>query len=239
MKPIYTPKGRALEYGELALNIYTGCPHSCTYCYAAKNAKRWGKDFTDIKPRAGIVAATKQQLERESITSQLIHLCFTCDPYPRGYDMSVTREIIKAIKESGNHVQILTKNGYGAKRDFDLLDENDWFGVSYTGLDRPNVIEPKTTEFVLSALSLAYSKGIKTWVSCEPVLDPEKVLDMLRNEYFIDKAKIGKLNHMRPESLGLPPIDWARFGRSAEEICVGRGIDYMIKDDLRAEMEKE
>lgn len=36
MKPIYKPKGAALEYvGEdgYALNIYTGCPHRCNYCY--------------------------------------------------------------------------------------------------------------------------------------------------------------------------------------------------------------
>ena len=26
-KPIYKPSGRASEYGELAVNIYTGCNH--------------------------------------------------------------------------------------------------------------------------------------------------------------------------------------------------------------------
>ena len=31
MKPIYEPKGKAKEYGDYALNIYTGCPHSCYY----------------------------------------------------------------------------------------------------------------------------------------------------------------------------------------------------------------
>ena len=34
MKPIYKPKGAAKEYGDLALNIYTGCPHRCFYCFA-------------------------------------------------------------------------------------------------------------------------------------------------------------------------------------------------------------
>ena len=33
-KPIYEPSGRAREYGELAVNIYTGCNHGCSYCYA-------------------------------------------------------------------------------------------------------------------------------------------------------------------------------------------------------------
>ena len=34
MKPIYQPKGAAREYGDYALNIYTGCPHRCYYCFA-------------------------------------------------------------------------------------------------------------------------------------------------------------------------------------------------------------
>ena len=27
MKPLYIPKGAAKEYGDYAVNIYTGCPH--------------------------------------------------------------------------------------------------------------------------------------------------------------------------------------------------------------------
>lgn len=34
MKPIYKPKGAAKEYGDYAINIYTGCPHNCFYCFA-------------------------------------------------------------------------------------------------------------------------------------------------------------------------------------------------------------
>lgn len=32
MKPLYVPKGKAKEYGDYAVNIYTGCPHRCYYC---------------------------------------------------------------------------------------------------------------------------------------------------------------------------------------------------------------
>lgn len=37
MKPIYEPKGKAKEYGDYAINIYTGCPHECFYCFAPSN----------------------------------------------------------------------------------------------------------------------------------------------------------------------------------------------------------
>jgi DNA repair photolyase len=31
---IYEPKGKAGEYAPLALNLYAGCSHGCTYCFA-------------------------------------------------------------------------------------------------------------------------------------------------------------------------------------------------------------
>lgn len=109
-KPIYVPKGKAKEYGDYAINIYTGCPHRCFYCFAPNVLRRDRETFHAIvKPRENIVEEVRKQVEREHITGQLIHLCFTCDPYPTGYDSTPTREIIKILKESGNHVQILTK----------------------------------------------------------------------------------------------------------------------------------
>jgi len=105
MKPIYKPKGAAGEYGEYALNIYSGCPHSCFYCYVPSVLhKDRSKFHSVIEPRKNIVEETRKQLEREKLTGKTIHLCFTCDPYPTGCDTSTTREIIKLLKEYGNHV---------------------------------------------------------------------------------------------------------------------------------------
>ena len=129
MKPIYEPKGRAGEYGDFAVNIYSGCPHRCYYCFAPQVLHREREQFhSHTEPRAEIVDAVKRQLEKDAISGKLIHLCFTCDPYPAGADTTPTREIIKAIKAAGNNVQILTKGD--GRRDFDLLDCGDWYGVT-------------------------------------------------------------------------------------------------------------
>lgn len=91
MKPIYEPKGKAKEYGDYALNIYTGCPHRCYYCFAPSVLHRDREKFhIDVRPRDGIVEATRAQLKKEHIIRKTIHLCFTCDPYPTGYDTTPT-----------------------------------------------------------------------------------------------------------------------------------------------------
>lgn len=228
MKPIYEPKGKAKEYGDYAVNIYTGCPHRCFYCFAPSVLRREREAFySTVAPRDGIVEAVKRQLQREKIIGKTIHLCFTCDPYPTGYDTTATREIIKAIKESGNHVQILTK-GDGS-RDFDLLDNNDWYGITYDGSPH-GVYEPSDRwADVYSAKML----GIKTWVSFEPVVNADAVLEAIEEcRDIVDKVKIGKLNYWPSE------INWKEFGKRVEMLCKSLGIEYYIKDSLRKEMDK-
>lgn len=234
--PIYEPKGKAKEYGDLALNIYTGCPHRCYYCFAPGVLHKEREAFhSHVEPRPGIVEEVRKQLEKEQITGKLIHLCFTCDPYPTGHDSTATREIIRLLKEHGNHVQILTK-GDGS-RDFDLLDENDRYGITISTADNhlAGVAEPRTIDPAarLMGLLLAKKKGIKTWVSFEPVIDTESVLSMIGQYYqAFDKVKIGKLNYHPSD------INWAAFGKEAEALCQALGMDYYIKDSLRAEMER-
>ena len=228
MKPIYEPKGKAKEYGDLAINIYTGCPHRCYYCFAPNVLRRNREEFhSHVEPRPGIVKETSNQLARENITGKLIHLCFTCDPYPTGYDTSTTREIIQLLKQCGNHVQILTKGD--GRRDFDLLDKNDWYGITIDGMKTP----PEMHYNKVNALHKAYQKGIKTWISFEPVIDENQVLWCIQNiAQIADKVKIGKLNYHPSD------IDWKSFGERAESLCKELGIDYYIKDSLRKEMEK-
>lgn len=223
MKPIYEPKGKAKEYGDYALNIYTGCPHRCYYCFAPSVLRKDKETFwSAVEPRARIVEATRKQLEKEGITGKLIHLCFTCDPYPTGHDSSATREIIKLLKEHGNHVQILTKGN--GERDFNLLDGNDWYGVTVDG-SRNNYADVSCT------LQLAKARGIHTWISFEPVVDEDNVCAFIERYHgLIDKAKIGKLNYHPSD------IDWKAFGERAEELCREYGIDYYIKESLRKEM---
>ncbi len=235
--PIYVPKGAAKEYGDYALNIYTGCPHGCYYCFAPSVLRKERELFhSNVAPREGILEAVQKQLASGGYKEKTIHLCFTCDPYPMWHDTTVTRAIIAAIKDSGAHVQILTKSG--ETRDLDLLDEHDWYGVSYAGY--PCILGKAPEEpcaeipvYRLAALEQAHKRGIKTWISMEPVLHAEDALHMLRmNVSYIDRYKIGKLNYHPSD------IDWRTFGLEVERVCKRNGYDYYIKDSLRKEMLK-
>ena len=240
LNPISKPEGRAGEYWEYVLNIYATCNHGCSYCYARAMYERWhGKGSFDAPPavRSGLIEGVQKQLSKGEIVGKLVGLCDMCDPYPANVDTSATREIIKLLKDSGNHVQILTKSGRGAERDFDILDKDDWVGVTYCGYytqptkvpkEEPNAGTPLDR---LRTLVLAKSNGIKTWVSCEPVINAERIYMLIETGDYIDRFKIGKMNY-HPS-----PIDWKKFGVECERLCIKHNRDYYIKDSLRKEME--
>lgn len=229
--PIYTPKGKALEYageGNMALNLYTGCPHRCWYCFAPRILSITPEEFwTNVRPRDGIVEKTRKQLAGGTITGKRIHLCFTCDPYPTWYDNSATREVIALLKEYGNSVQILTKGS--GRRDFDLLGPDDWYGVTLDG----SFVKPLPLYDVLSDLMAARENGIHTWVSFEPVVNAANVLHLIwKHHSLFDKVKIGKLNYF-PSA-----IDWKKFGNDVVALCESVGLEYYIKKSLLEEMNK-
>lgn len=235
MKTIYRTKGKAKEYGELALNIYTGCPHECSYC-SMKTLYNKSDLSKNVVPRENIVEETRKRLSIGDIKGEEVFLCFTCDPFPMGVDTSVTYEIIRLIKESGNRVAILTKGEVDEDRLFALLDENDRFGVTMScGAEMAKKEEPgaASIETRFSNIKMAKAAGIKTFVSCEPVLDTEFIYTLIKMGCgFIDEYRIGKLNYVENDT------NWKEFGENCVKLCKEYHRNYMIKAGLRKEMEK-
>lgn len=252
MKPIYKPKDRAGEYAEYAINIYTGCSNGCTYCYAPRVLRKSREDFErNVNIRGGsmleLIEALEKQLASGAYEGKTIHLCFTCDPYPAKVIHDPTTEVIGALKNAGCHVQILTKNPTASMRDWGLLDGDDWIGSTFSGADPWYAGYPNDEPYLLmepwaeneaaryKALKAAKAAGLRTWASCEPVIQAKQIYHLIAldgEDNPIDLFKIGKLNHVKNYT------DWAAFGNRAEALCKKHGRNYVIKKDLRSEMER-
>jgi DNA repair photolyase len=233
MSVIYEPRGRAAEYSLLACNLFSGCLHRCSYCYAPQTLHVTSEQFhTRVKPRPGILTKLRREAVKLQDTDRRVLLCFTCDPYPpEDIEQGTTRQAIKILRQSNITFQILTKAGMRAGRDFDLYDTFDAFASTLTFIDEKQSIEyePKAALPAerIEALKLAHEAGITTWASLEPVLDVRQSLELIRQTYkFVDLFKIGKLNY-RASS-----IDWRQFGIKTLELCREYGKAYYIKNDL-------
>jgi len=241
MPVIYEPRGRAREYAPLAANLYSGCAHGCKYCYAPDVLRRSRDDFHSvIAVRSNILAELTEDARRLSGANARVLLSFTTDPYqPIEAEQRITRQAIEILHEHGLAVEVLTKGGARAARDFDLLGKGDAFATTLTFLDagRSREWEPYAAapEERIDVMRFAHQRGIPVWVSLEPVIDPEESLELIRRTApFVDLFKVGTLNH-HPLAKA---IDWAGFGAAAETLLQALGKDYYIKDDLRAHMKR-
>lgn len=233
---IYHPRGKAQEYSPLAANLYKGCSHACTYCWAPKATYTSPDDFHKAEPRYNVLNQLSKEAERFKGPKEEVLLSFTSDPYqPIEMDLQITRKAIYTLNLHGFPVQILTKGGLRACRDFDLLAKNDGnkFSVTLT-LDDPERSrrwEPNAAlpEERIESLRLAHNLGIKTWVSFEPVIDPEAVYRLIEETHaFVDLYKIGKLNY-HPHAR---TIDWPGFRSEIVKILEGHGKAFYLKRDL-------
>jgi len=243
MKIIYEPKGKALEYAPLAANIYKGCSHGCTYCYAPNVLYCHRATFhEDVTVREGAIEQLKKDVAKLKGDNRRVLMSFTTDPYQHAdVDLGITREAIQIIKDGGLNVEILTKGGLRAVRDLDLLSEGDCLAVTLTLLNYVDltVWEPASAPAWerIESLKIAKEKfGITTWASMEPVIFPEQTLELIKmSAPFVDLFKVGKLNyHPRAKE-----IDWYKFGHDAVDLLDKLGKEYYLKMDLRGCMEIE
>ena len=241
-KVIYQPKGRAREYAPLAVNLWTGCSHGCDYCYVPGVLRVDRPRFHQtVTPRKGVLDALEREAPGYRGTKDRVLLCFTCDPYPPEEQTNlVTRRALEIFRRYKVPVAVLTKAGNLAQRDMDLLEGMDaHFGVSLSWADdaKRTIWEPHagSVEQRITNLVVAKSMGIHTWMSVEPVIDPDQAFMAIENTLaVVDTYKVGKWNH----DTRARAIDWAAFGFDVRGLLEGAGKDYMIKKDLAECMDR-
>lgn len=232
LQAIYRPKGRAGEYASLAVNLYTGCTHGCTYCYAPLAMHKERETFhAQCIERPGILDKLRHDAKLLAGSSEPVLLCFSCDPYQP--DAHATRAALTIMREFDVPFTVLTK-GAMAWRDFDLYGPRDSFGVTLTfdSLMESLRWEPRAAAPFERVKNLreAHDRHIATWVSLEPVVDPKQTLALIDATHeIVDHYKVGKLNYHPHAAI----IDWPRFRRDVTALLDAYGKSYYIKQDLR------
>ena len=235
---IYTPGGEAAQYAHIGLNLYSGfCTHDCRYpCYVPDVLhipyQQWRLD--PPHPRKGVIAQLKKDAVRYYGIRERCHLTFMADCYQViEQSLQITRQALIILRENKIPFQVLTKNPTLALRDLDVYGDECMLGTTLTcatdaGSFKIEPSAPVSSERI-NALRIAHEKGIKTWVSLEPVLEPLYTLELIRMTHeFVDHYKIGPLNHSDAKK----NIDLRAFGISAKGLCEEYGVSYYLKSGL-------
>ena len=240
---LYVPKHQAWEYAPLATSSYAGCGLQCCYCYNPKKAGQHGvvnmtqEEFdagaTPRKNYLNLLRREAQKYQAAGITDQVL-LSFTTDPYNNSDDLSLTRQTIELLQEFGFSFTVLTKGGMNAVMDLDLYRrDRDAFACTLTSLD-PVVSKKWEKEAALpadrvKALKTFHKAGIWTWVSLEPVFDPEASLKIVDETHsFVNHYKVGRMNHLELK------VDWQSYTeRMIEKLAKYSKVSAYVKRDLQ------
>lgn len=234
----------SVEYADAQITVYPSpCPFQCKYCWASLPLWQYRTKNANPLKEAWKYANAKN--------SQRIVISFTTDPYqPIEKEKELTREILSILvlnSDVKHDILILTKNPHGPlDRDIDLLQSSHprvWLGTTLTSTsidkisDEPNA---PSNYARMSALETAHEEHhIKTWVSIEPwipnLTDPIRIIEMTYS--FVDWYVIGKLNYAKHFGYIIPQDYYRKELPKVIEFCEELGINYLIKKELRIEVD--
>lgn len=240
MNVVYEPKGRAREYAELACNLYLGCTHGCSYCYAPACMHTTGEKWhATAAPRKKVMELFEKDAWKLRGDQRRILFSFLSDPYqPLEREMRLTRQALGIVQKHGLNSQILTKGCIDLiQDDMEIMKKaNTHLGVtlSFVNDEKRQAWEPNASSVNdrLEIIRDAHNAGIFTWVSLEPVIDPDEALAVIKKTHkYVKFWKVGKLNHMKEHE---QKVDWRKFLYDVEKLLTKYGANYYIKNDLRA-----
>jgi len=238
---IYEPKGKAREYSPLALNIYNGCDHGCTYCYVPSIKKKFNSNYNHSQTltRPNFLEMLKKEAKKYYNSDKQVFLSFTSDPYCKANDeLQITRSTLEILLENKIPVSILTKGGLRALQDIEIFKKfkkHIKIGTTLTFCNEKDSLEYEPEAALpherIKMLKILAANNIKTWVSIEPVFSPEQSLNLIKKTInFVNHYKIGKLNH-HPEIE--KKINWHYFLYKVFVFLNGEKKRFYIKEDLQ------
>jgi DNA repair photolyase len=183
------------------INPYTGCQHSCAYCYAhfmkrfTGHKEPWGQ-FVDVKLNApGLLSR-----EITKKTKARVWISGVCDPYqPLEAKYRLTRQCLEILATNNWPVTVQTRSPL-VLRDMDILQKGVDFevGLSITTADDAirKLFEPHAPPIGerLRALDELHQAGICTFAMIAPILPKaESLAEILAGK--VDTVILDRMNY--------------------------------------------
>jgi DNA repair photolyase len=169
---------------DVSLNIYRGCTHACTYCFARPTHEYlgWGAgtDFeTKIAVKIKAPELLRKELMKPSWKGEQISMSFTSDPYiPLEAKYELTRKCLEILLEFRNPVAIVTKSAL-VRRDVDLLAElaqkasaQVFFSIPFLDPEVCRALEPfaPLSEARFTAMKILADAGVAVGLAIAPII---------------------------------------------------------------------
>ena len=191
-------RSRVFDY---TINPYTGCQHSCTYCYArfmkrfTRHKEPWG-EFVDVK----INAPDLLQQEITKKPSGRVWISGVCDPYqPLEARYKLTKMCLEILAQHNWPTTIQTKSAL-VLRDMELLRRAKKIEVGLTvttGDERIRKLFEANVPSIkerINALEELRFVGIRTFAMIAPMLPgAEELAPMLKGK--VDYVLIDRMNY--------------------------------------------
>ncbi|MEZ0247678.1 MAG: radical SAM protein [Thermoproteus sp.] len=205
------------KYG---LNPYTGCGHSCAYCYISSYVP---KAFQP-RPKEELIDRIKIDLKKLPRGS-VISLSNSSDPYtPPEAELELTRRALALILEAGHKVLIVTKSPL-VLRDLDLLAKYRGRAVvqiTITTLDEKLAerLEPRAPRphARLEAVRRTAEAGIPVGVRLDPIV-PYINDDLKGLEAVVAAAAEAGAKQLAASTYKAKPDNFARLVRAFPEVA--------------------
>jgi DNA repair photolyase len=195
----------------------------------------------EVKARERAIEQLIKSAKKFSPTGKQVLMSFTTDPYnPLNKKLKLTNEALKIFLKYKIPVSILTKSGLAALEDLEIIKyfgSNIKVGASLTfdndhdshRIERGAALPSER----MTMLQLFHENQVQTWVSFEPIIQPEQTIHLLEQTIpFVDEYRLGKLSGDSTQR------SWKNFLTRTVAIMRTNNKKFYIKETLAKEAPK-
>jgi len=231
-----------------SLNPYTGCDHSCIYCY-----------ITSYIPNAFHVRIKKDLIRKLKVDiknidkNRIISISNSSDPYPAiEKEFMITRKILEILAQNHIKYQIITKSDL-VLRDRDILKESRCcVAITLTTLQNevarklePNAPSPTRR---IKALEKLHYNGISVIARIDPIipfLNDKEIKPLIKKVSFVDhvvastfKPRFDSWKRFSSVFPDAAKMLWDYYFKKGEKVCNSWYLPEEIRHKLLRRIRK-